>query len=57
LRDLATRHDATFQALLLDESCEPRKTLLFFIGDEHADLSRPLVDGDTITILAPMSGG
>lgn len=57
LRALADRHDPTFRALLLDDAREPRKSLLFFVGDEHADLSLPLSDGDTITILAPMSGG
>ena len=54
---LAKRHDATFSGLLLDDAGEPRKSLLFFVADEHAELSRPVSDGDTITILAPMSGG
>ena len=57
LRTLADRHNAAFRALLLDDASEPRKSLLFFVADEHADLARPLTDGDTITILAPMSGG
>lgn len=57
LRGLAERHDSTFRTLLLDDAGEPRKSLLFFVGDEHAELSRPLRDGDAVTILAPMSGG
>jgi molybdopterin converting factor small subunit len=57
LRLLADRHDSAFRALLLDDDGEPRKANLFFVGDEHAELSRLLNDGDTITILAPMSGG
>ena len=57
LRTLADRHDSAFRTLLLDEQSEPRRSLLFFVGEEHADLARPLRDGDAITILAPMSGG
>ncbi len=57
LRALADRHDAAFRALLVDDAGEPRNSLLFFIGDEHAGLARPLADGDAVTILAPMAGG
>ena len=57
LRALADRHDQAFRALLVDEAEEPRRSLLFFVGEEHAELSRQLNDGDAITILAPMAGG
>lgn len=57
LRTLADRHDANFRALLLDDSGIPRKSLLFFVADDHVDLTKTLADGDEITILAPMSGG
>ena len=57
LRTLARRHDGQFRAMLLDDAGEPRKSMLYFVGDEHADLSRPLADGDAVTILAPMAGG
>jgi len=57
LRILGERHGPAFRELLLDEKNEPRKSLLFFVGDDHADLARPLHDGDALTILAPMSGG
>ena len=57
LRDLAGRHDQAFRSLLIDDAEEPRRSLLFFVGDEHAELSRQLHDGDAITILAPMAGG
>jgi molybdopterin converting factor small subunit len=57
LRALGQHHDATFRALLLDDAGEPRKSLLFFVGEDHADLSHALTDGDSITILAPMAGG
>jgi molybdopterin converting factor small subunit len=57
LRTLPDQHDSSFRTLLLDDAGEPRRSLLFFVGDQHAELSRPLTDGDSLTILAPMSGG
>jgi molybdopterin converting factor small subunit len=57
LRLLAGHHTPAFRTLLLDEAGEPRKSLLFFVGEEHAALTRPLRDGDSVTILAPMAGG
>ena len=57
LRLLADRHGSAFHTLVLDEANEPYKSLLFFVGEEHAELSRPLCDGDAVTILTPMSGG
>jgi molybdopterin converting factor small subunit len=57
LLTLGDRHDASFRTLLLDDAGAPRKSLLFFVGDEHAELSRMLTEDDTVTILAPMAGG
>ena len=57
LRSLADRHGDSFRAMLVDDAGEPRRSLLFFVREDHADLSRPLQDGDQITILAPMAGG
>jgi molybdopterin converting factor small subunit len=57
VRTLADRHGPPFRALLVDETNEPRRWLLFFIGDQHADLNRSLQDGDAVTVLAPMAGG
>ena len=37
VRLLADRHDTSFRAMILDEANEPRHSLLFFVGDEHAD--------------------
>jgi molybdopterin converting factor small subunit len=51
VEELGERHDDAFRALLA------QKALLFFVNDDHADLSRALRDGDEITILAPMAGG
>ena len=57
LRALGERRGEPFRGMLLDDAGEPRKTLLFFVGEEHGDPARVLRDGDTITILAPMAGG
>jgi molybdopterin converting factor small subunit len=57
LRHLADGRGPEFRALLLDETDEPRRSLLFFVGEEHAEVSRPLRDAESVTILAPMSGG
>jgi molybdopterin converting factor small subunit len=57
LLHLAERHGDAFRSMLLDESATPRKSLLFFVGEEHAELTRPLREGDAVTLLAPMSGG
>ncbi|MBI2804048.1 MAG: MoaD/ThiS family protein [Planctomycetes bacterium] len=57
LKLLADQHDPTFRTMLLDDAEEPRRSLLFFVGEELADLSRQLTDGDEVTILAPMAGG
>ncbi len=54
---IAERHGGAVRTMLLDESATPRKSLLYFVGEEHADLSRPLHDGDAVTLLAPMAGG
>lgn len=54
---LADRHETSFRAMLLDDADQPRKSLLFFVGEEHAEPARRLQDGDVVTILAPMAGG
>ena len=57
LRLAAERHGAPLRDLLLDENSEPRRSLLFFIGDDHATPTRGVRDGDVVTILTPMAGG
>jgi molybdopterin converting factor small subunit len=57
IRMLAERHGHALGPLLLDESDQPSHSLLFFVGEEHAELTRRLRDGDAVTILTPMSGG
>lgn len=57
LHVLAGRHDPAFRELVLDDAGEPRKSLLFFVDDEPADMSRALREGNAVLILAPMAGG
>jgi molybdopterin converting factor small subunit len=57
LRIIVDRHGGAFRAMVLDDVKEPRTSLLFFVGDEHADLHRVLHDGDSVSILTPMAGG
>jgi molybdopterin converting factor small subunit len=54
---VAERHGAEFRGHLLAADATPHKALLFFVGDEAADSTRPLCDGDCVTILSPMAGG
>ena len=57
LHQLAERREPGFRSLVLDDANIVRRSLLFFIGDEHAELSRVLRDGEAVSILAPMAGG
>jgi molybdopterin converting factor small subunit len=57
LRALGDRRGGAFRALVLDDAQAPRTSLLFFVGDEHADPTRILRDGDSVSILTPMAGG
>ena len=54
---VAHQHGDAFRGMLLDDASTPRKSLLYFVGEEHADVSRPLKHGDEVTILSPMAGG
>lgn len=57
LRSLGNCHGAAFRSLVMDDADQPRTTLLFFVGDDHADVNRRLQEGDSVTILTPMAGG
>lgn len=54
---VAGNHDEAFRALVLDDSGQPQRALLYAVGDDQADLGRQLRNGDVVTILAPMAGG
>jgi molybdopterin converting factor small subunit len=55
---LAGSHPA-LRPLLLDGKGGVQPALLLFVGDEQVDAlrSRPLRDGDVVTLLSPMAGG
>jgi molybdopterin converting factor small subunit len=57
LAALADRHDGAFRDLLIDAEGRPRRTLLFFLGDQNIDANQTLTDGHVVSILAPMAGG
>jgi molybdopterin converting factor small subunit len=54
---LAEIHGAAFRTLLLGENCRPHPSLLIFVGEQPAELTGVLREGDEITILTPMAGG
>ncbi len=58
LRELARRHEAALGKLLLAPDGAVRKSTLLFRGDQQiSSLADPLQDGDTITVMSPISGG
>ena len=54
---LGTLHGESVRALLLGSDGTPHPSLLVFVGEQPAELSQPLRDGDEVTILTPMAGG
>lgn len=58
LKRLAEQHGLPFRALLLDADGAVRPAILLFVGDEQvSSQTRPLQDGDVLTVLTPMAGG
>ena len=58
VRDVAARHPA-LQPLLLRADGSPHPSLLIVVGDDQVrvDDPRPLRDGETVTVMTPISGG
>ena len=54
---LAEIHGEAFRTLLINENRRPHPSLLIFVGEQPAELSGVLREGDEITILTPMAGG
>ena len=50
---------APLAPLLLDSAGDPRRSILLFVGDDQARCDTPveLRDGDSVTLLSPVSGG
>jgi len=59
IRAVANRHDDQVVGKLVDADGTIRPSILIFLGEEQiaADSSRELLDGDTITLMSPISGG
>lgn len=59
VRQIAARHGEPLRQLLVDEAGLPQPAILLFVGDVHiaAGEDAPLRDGDTVTLLSPISGG
>jgi molybdopterin converting factor small subunit len=57
LQVLARKHGDAASALLLDAAGQPSPSVLCFVELEQVDGSRILSDGETVTLLTPVSGG
>jgi molybdopterin converting factor small subunit len=59
LRQIADRHGNDLGRFLVTESGQPQSTLLAFISDSQIRWGEdtPLSDGQTVTLLSPISGG
>lgn len=60
VEELVRRHGETLASVLLDSEGRPQRSILVFLGEDQVrldDTSRQLADGDTLTLLSPVSGG
>ncbi|MCK5804591.1 MAG: MoaD/ThiS family protein [Lentisphaeria bacterium] len=59
MQDVADSHPDRLAELLFAEDGSFRPSALLFLGDEQVDIEekRPLTDGCTVTLLAPLAGG
>lgn len=59
VRTAAEQHGESVAAMLLDEQGNVRRSVLIFVGDEQigAGDARELIDGSTLTLMSPISGG
>lgn len=58
LQTLANRHGQGLREIVLDGNGGINRALLLFVGDQQSvDLEASLADGDTLTIMPPVSGG
>jgi molybdopterin converting factor small subunit len=58
LRELARLHKDALGKLLLTPDGAVRRSTLLFRGDQQlSSLTEALKDGDTITVMSPISGG
>jgi molybdopterin converting factor small subunit len=59
IRAAAEKHGDSVRAMLLDDQANVRRSVLIFVGDEQigAGDTRDLIDGSTLTLMSPISGG
>lgn len=59
IRSIAAAHGDPLAPLLLDGAGNPRRSILLFVGDDQVRGDTPveLRDGDSVTLLSPVSGG
>lgn len=59
IRHVGDTHGDTLRPILLDAAGAVQRSLLIFRGDDQVarDDARELTDGETITIMTPISGG
>jgi molybdopterin converting factor small subunit len=59
IRTAAQQHGESVAAMLLDNQGNVRRSVLIFVGDEQigAGDARELIDGSTLTLMSPISGG
>lgn len=59
LLQIAERHGSDLGRFLVTENGSPQPTLLAFVSDSQIRWgeSTPLADGQTVTLLSPISGG
>ena len=59
VRRIAAAHGDPLSPLLLDPTGNPRRSILLFVGDDQVRSNTPveLRDGDSVTLLSPVSGG
>jgi len=60
VRELVARHGEPLGSVLLNSEGQPQRSILAFLGEDQVrldDASVQLADGDTLTLLSPVSGG
>lgn len=57
LQQLIERRAHTLRALVCDAAGLPHPALLVFVGDQQAEPTQSLREGDSVTVLTPMAGG
>jgi molybdopterin converting factor small subunit len=56
---VATLHPESLRPIVINAAGEIQPSLLIFLGDDQVvrDDTKELADGDTLTIMTPISGG